>query len=252
MSPILISIAAAVFVMSASLTGVIFTNQAIGAWMRQRLTYLATFSAGVLTVLAYHLVEEAFHESTSTVLAVASVVAGLVMLEVIHHVLPDTHHHHEAPVDHAHTTVDGRRVLISDAVHNVTDGFLIVPAFLVDWKIGIAATFGVFLHELVQEISEFFVLQEAGYSNRKALALNLTVSSTLLIGIALAFTLASFEAFVAILSGLAAGGFLAVVVRDLLPHALSSAKAHDKWLQHTAAALVGIFIMTSVIVFVPN
>src|SRR3989344_4076553 len=208
MSPILISIAAAVFVMSASLTGVIFTNQALGVWMRQRLMYLATFSAGVLIVLAYHLIEETFHESASFVLAAASVVAGLVMLEVIHRVLPDTHHHHEAPVDHVHTTVDGRRVLISDAVHNVTDGFLIVPAFL--------------------------------------------VSSTLLSGIALAFTLASFEAFIVVLSGFAAGGFLAVVVRDLLPHALSSAKAHDKWLQHTAAALVGIFIMTSVIVFVPN
>src|SRR3989344_7890377 len=128
MSPILISIAAAVFVMSASLTGVIFTNQAIGAWMRQRLTYLATFSAGVLTVLAYHLVEEAFHESTSTVFAVASVVAGLAILEVIHHVLPETHHHHQAPVGHAHTTVDGRRVFISEAVHTETEGFLLVPA----------------------------------------------------------------------------------------------------------------------------
>ena len=252
MSPILISIAAAVFVMSASLTGVIFTNQALGVWMRQRLMYLATFSAGVLIVLAYHLIEETFHESASFVLAAASVVAGLVMLEVIHRVLPDTHHHHEAPVDHVHTTVDGRRVLISDAVHNVTDGFLIVPAFLVDWKIGIAATLGVFLHEIVQEISEFFVLKEAGYSNRKALTLNFAVSSTLLIGIALAFTLASFEAFIVVLSGFAAGGFLAVVVRDLLPHALSSAKAHDKWLQHIAAALVGIFIMTSVIIFDTN
>ena len=162
MSLVLSSIAAAVCVMFASLVGVIFTHQALGAWMQRRITYLATFSAGVLTVLAYHLVREAFHESGSVALAAASVAGGVVLLEIIHRLLPDMHHHHEAPADHSHTRVDGRRVLVSDAIHSVTDGFLIVPAFLVDWRIGAAATFGIFLHELVQEISEFFVLKEAG------------------------------------------------------------------------------------------
>src|SRR3989338_11185892 len=100
MSPILISIAAAVFVMSASLTGVIFTHQALGAWMRQRLTYLATFSAGVLSVLAYHLIEESFRESPTEVLAAGSILAGIIVMELIHHLLPDQHHHHEIPADH--------------------------------------------------------------------------------------------------------------------------------------------------------
>ena len=238
--------------MLASLVGVVFTHQAFGAWMRVRLTYLATFSAGVLTVLAYHLIGEAFRESASVMLAIVSIIAGAVILEMIHRVLPDTHHHHEAPVGHTHTAIDGRRILISDAVHNVTDGFLIVPAFLVDWKIGVAATFGIFLHELVQGISQFFVLKEAGYSDRKAFTLNFAVSSTILIGVVLALSLASFEAFIAILSGFAAGGFLSVVIRDLLPHALSSAKAHGKWLPHIAAAIIGVFVMLGVITLVPH
>src|SRR3989344_2269002 len=251
MSLIFISTLAAVCVMLASLVGVVFTHQAPGAWMQRRLTYLATFSAGVLTILAYHLVEEAFYESESVALAAASVVGGVVLLEILHRLLPDMHHHHEAPADHIHTRVDGRRVLVSDAIHNVTDGFLIVPAFLVDLRIGAAATFGIFLHELVQEISEFFVLKEAGYSDRRALTLNFAVSSTILIGIALALSLASFEALLAVLSGFAAGGFLSVVIRDLLPHAMNSAKAHGKWVPHIAAAVIGASVMLGVTTLVP-
>ena len=252
MSLALISLAAAVCVMLASLAGVVFIHQALGSWMQRRLTYLATFSGGGLTILAYHLVEEAFHESESAALAAASIIAGVVVLEILHHILPDMHHHHEAPADHRHTRVDGRRVLASDAIHNVTDGFLIVPAFLVDWKIGVAATFGIFLHELVQEISEFFVLKEAGYSDRKALTLNFAVSSTILIGIALALSLASFEALLAVLSGFAAGGFLSVVIRDLLPHAMNSAKAHGKWVPHIAAAVIGASVMLGVTTLAPH
>ncbi|RJR14156.1 hypothetical protein C4585_00680 [Candidatus Parcubacteria bacterium] len=252
MSLIIILLLAALSVMFASLIGVVFINQTLGTWMRSRLTYLATFSAGVLGVLAYHLIEEAFHEVDTVGLAAASIVAGVVLLEVIHHLLPAQHHHHEITADHAHTAVDGRRVLVSDAVHNVTDGFLIVPAFLIDWKVGVAATLGIFLHELVQEISEFFVLKEAGYSDRKALTLNFAVSSTILIGIGLALTFASFEAVLVILTGFAAGGFLSVVIRDLIPHAFASAKAHGKWISHGVAGLVGIVVMVGVITLVPH
>src|SRR3990167_3471760 len=141
---------AALFIMLASLTGVIFATKTLGSWMHRHLTYFATFSAGVLIVLAYHLIEEAFHEGESVALVAAAVIAGMVILELIHHILPHQHHHHETHHDHAHTPIDGRRVLLSDAIHNVTDGVIIVPAFLVDWKIGVAATAGIFLHEVVR------------------------------------------------------------------------------------------------------
>lgn len=251
MSIIVVSFLAAFCVMLASLVGVIFTNQTLGDWMRSRLTYLATFSAGVLGILAYHLIEEAFHEADTVSLAAASIIAGVVTLEVIHHLLPE-HHHHEIAEDHTHTAVDGRRILVSDSIHNITDGFLIVPAFLIDWKIGVAATFGIFLHELVQEISEFFVLKEAGYSDRKALTFNFAVSSTILIGIGLALSLASFETVLIVLTGFAAGGFLSVVIRDLIPHALASAKAHGGWLPHISAAILGAMLMFGVTTLVPH
>lgn len=240
--------------MLASLIGVIFTSNTLGSWMRERLTYLATFSGGVLIILAYHLLEESFHESGSIIIVAGSIVTGVTLFEILHRLLPhdDRHHHHGEYADHTHTPVDGRRVLVSDGVHNVTDGFLIVPAFLVDWKLGLAATLGIFFHELVQEISEFFILKEAGYSNKKALLLNLTASSTILIGVILALTIASFGTLLAILSGLAAGGFLSVIIRDLLPHAIQSAKAHRAWFPHIVAVILGLVLMTAIVEFVPH
>src|SRR3989338_11515965 len=137
MSPVLLSIAAGFSVMLISLSGIVFASQKLGAWMGSRLTYLATFSAGVLTILSYHLVEETLRESSSPALAAGSILSGVIVMEIIHHLLPDIHHHHEIPSDHAHTAIDGRKVLVSDAVHNITDGFIIVPAFFVDWTIEI-------------------------------------------------------------------------------------------------------------------
>jgi zinc and cadmium transporter len=252
MSPVFASLLAAGSVMLVSLTGVIFASKTLGVWMHSRLTYLATFSAGVLSILAYHLIEESLQEAPTGALATGSILAGVIVMELIHHALPHVHHHHEIDVDHPHTPVDGRKVLVSDAVHNVTDGFIIVPAFFVDFTIGIAATAGILLHELVQEVSEFFVLKEAGYPTQRALALNFAASSTILIGVVLALVLASFEATLSLLAGFAAGGFLSVVVRDLLPHAFESIQMHKRWLPHVVAALVGATLMFGVISLVPH
>lgn len=252
MSPAVLSLIAALSIMLVSLVGVVFASRTLGDWMGSRLTYLTTFSAGVLSILAYHLIEETLHESATEALAMSSILAGVIVMEIIHHALPEAHHHHEVPADHTHTRVDGRKVLVSDAVHNVTDGFIIVPAFFIDWTIGFAATLGILLHELVQELSEFFVLREAGYSVQKALTFNFAASSTIFIGVVLALVLSSFETTIALLAGFAAGGFLSVVVRDLLPHTVQSIKASKRWFPHVTAACVGVSLMLGVLIFVPH
>jgi len=229
---------AALAVMAVSLAGVIFTSARFGAWMRRYLTYLATASAGVFLLIAYHLAEEAVHEG-GWIVGVGSVLLGAALMEGIHWLLPTKHHHHGHSPDHAHSPIDGRGVLISDALHNVGDGILLVGAFASNIYVGIAATVGVLLHEAVQEISEYFVLREAGYSNREALSRNFTVSATILIGIFAATYLSSFELILALLSGIAAGGFLSVVFHDLLPHAFHSVRTNGGAYVHVAALLFG-------------
>jgi zinc and cadmium transporter len=247
----LFSLIAGCAVMAVSLSGIIFTSNKIGAWLKPRLTYLATFSAGVLAVLAYHLIEEALHEASSFAVVAASIVVGVVALEIIHGLVPDSHHHH-GTTDHTHSAVDGRRVLISDGVHNITDGFLIVSSFLADWRIGIGATVGIMLHETVQEISEFFVLKHAGYTNREALTYNFMSSATILIGIGISLVFASSESLLSILAALAAGGFLSVVIRDLIPSAIESAQSDGRWVHHIVAIFIGAALMLSITILMPH
>lgn len=54
---ILYSVLASLFIMSGSLAGVLFTSNTLGSWLKARIGYLATFSAGVLSVLSFHLLE---------------------------------------------------------------------------------------------------------------------------------------------------------------------------------------------------
>ncbi len=237
---------AAVTVMLVSLSGVIFSSSVLSTWTHRHLKYLATFSAGVFLMVVYHLLEEMLHESDALALVVGAVLFGAALMEALHHLLPAEHHHHEAHHDHTHTSVDGRRVLVSDALHNIGDGILLVAAFATNWAIGIAATVGIVVHELVQEISEFFVLKEAGYTTKRALGLILLSSSTILIGVGVASFLSSSEAIALLFAGLAAGGFLAVLLRDLLPHTLHSIKEHGGGFIHLSAFVMGIILMFGV------
>ena len=67
---------------------------------------------------------------------------------------------------------------MGDAIHNVHDGIILVPAFLVSPVVGFGTALAILFHETVQEIAEFFILLGAGYSIKKALLLNLIVSTT--------------------------------------------------------------------------
>ena len=242
---------AALAVMAMSFAGVIFTAGRLGAWMHRYLTYLATFSAGVFTLIAYHLANEAVHEG-GWIVGVGSVLFGAALMEGIHILIPTKHHHHGHTGDHAHSHVDGRGVLISDAMHNIGDGILLVGAFASNLYIGIAATIGVLLHETVQEISEYFVLREAGHTNKGALIRNVLVSSTILIGFGIATFLSSMDFLVAIISGVAAGGFISVILHDLMPHALASVRLHGGAFIHALAAIVGAVTMLGLQAILPH
>ncbi len=237
---------AALAVMLVSLSGVVFASQAISQWMRSNLAYLATFSGGVFLIVVYHLLEETLYESGSVALAAGAVLFGAALMEALHHLLPAEHHHHNIGHTHAHTQVDGRRVLLSDALHNVGDGVLLVAAFATSWAIGLTATIGILIHELVQEISEFFVLKEAGYSTSEALSRNFLSSSTILFGVGLAAFLSSAEEIAVLFGGLAAGGFMAVLLRDLLPHAIESMREQGGAGKHATSLVLGVTLMLGV------
>lgn len=242
----------ALLIMLASLVGVLFTWKVLGAWLTPRLHYLVAVAAGVFSVIIYGLGTEALHEGF-TLETLGAFLVGALLLGTITFLLPKgTHHHHSPHPEHHHTPIDARRMMIGDAVHNIHDGLALVPAFLVSPVVGFGTVAGVLLHELVQEVSEFFILREAGWPPRRALFWNFIVSGTILIGIALALTLVETEEIGHLLVAFSAGGFTSVLLRDLVPSIISHAMHEKRVLAYLFSFLIGFSTMLGVSLLVPH
>ncbi len=234
---------AALVVMMASLVGIIFIQKTAHDFLEHELSFLVSFSAGVFLVTAGALGLEVFELVSSMWHGVALILLGYVLAWALNAFMPETHHHHDAEC--AATKKSARKLIVGDAIHNVADGVILVVAFSASPALGIAATVSVVIHEVLQEISEFFVLRKAGYSIRKALTVNFTVSSTILIGVGLGyFALASHNLEILLLA-VSAGFFLNVVMHDLLPKPHQH-ETTSSFLKHVGLVLAGAVLMGSV------
>lgn len=105
-----------------------------------------------------------------------------------------------------------------DALHNLGDGALIALAFATSPVLGIATVVAILAHELPQELGDYAILVDAGYSPREAARANLGSAASVFVG-ALAGLVAGPAAEPALqwLSPVAAGGFLYLALFALLP-----------------------------------
>lgn len=249
---ILYTVLAALSVMLASLAGIFTVWKIANNFVKKHLAYLVTFSIGVFLVTSWSLSNEAYEFLNSPLKLSLYIILGFVLVEAFSKILPNIHHHHETEYDHTHHKVDARRIIFSDSLHNIGDGILLVPVFLIDVRIGIATTIGIFFHEVVQEISEFFILREAGYSTKKALLLNFLVSSTILVGVFMGFTIISVDTLVGPIMAISAGSFIYVIARDLIPNTLNTLKRKGNARKHVLALILGILIMFGIGALAPH
>lgn len=240
----------AVLIMLASLVGVISVWKHIGHFIERNLRFLVSFSAGVFLVVAYQLGVETVEHSNTFYEGITWVLVGVIVIFLIFKFLPTFHHHHDDKEEaeaHSHTPIDVRRILVGDGIHNIADGILLAASFAVSSALGMITALGIFVHELVQEVSEFFVLKQAGFSTKRALWLNFIVSSTILVGaFGGLFLLQTFESFEIPLLGFAAGSFLIVVLHDLVPHSVRTSQTKTQYFKHILWFLIGILFMVGV------
>ncbi|MDH5447058.1 MAG: ZIP family metal transporter [Gammaproteobacteria bacterium] len=124
------------------------------------------------------------------------------------------HEHHEA---HNHK-VAGSMILIGDGLHNLVDGVLIAAAFMTDIHLGIVTSLAVATHEIPQEVGDFAVLLNNGFSRGKALLYNVLVSLTTLVGALLAYySLSGMNQILPYVLAVAAASFIYVALSDLIP-----------------------------------
>ncbi len=240
-------------IMLVSFSGKLVVWRNVGPLVERNLHFLVSFSAGVLLAVTYGLTTEIVEHAGSLAAGVPWIVLGALVVLIAFRYLPQFHHHHDSQHSHAHSKIDARRILLSDGIHNIGDGVVIVAAFAVSPFLGLVSTASIVVHEMLQEISEFFVLRQAGLSTRTALFYNFLASSTILIGaIGGFFLLERFEMLEIPLLGLAAGSYLIVVFHDLLPHSIESIAERSHYLKHAVLFLLGLGLMFALVTFVPH
>jgi zinc and cadmium transporter len=240
-------------IMIASLAGVFSVWKKAGDLIEKNLHFLVSFSAGVFLVISYELIVESLHLSESNSSPIFWFLVGMVGIWFIFKLVPEFHdHEHGHSHDHPHDNEDNKknnkinpkRMILSDSIHNIGDGILIASAFSISSIFGAITVLGIFIHELVQEVSEFFVLKNAGYSIKKSLVTNFTVSSTILIGSVGGFLLLdSFSALEMPLLAISGGAFLIVVLQDLIPHSVRDSISTKHYIKHILLFVIGLSVM---------
>lgn len=158
--------------------------------------------------------------------AVGAVLLGGLLLFFVLEKLVLWRHSHDDPFaeGHGHGAADARThalgpmILWGDAFHNVVDGVVIAAAYLTQPGLGVATAVAVFTHELPQEVGDIGILLHSGMGRARALALNVLVSaSAVLGGLAAVLALGAALEVLPYALAFAAASLLYVAVADLIP-----------------------------------
>ena len=136
-------------------------------------------------------------------------------------------------------------ILVGDGLHNFTDGILIAAAFLADPKLGLITALAIIAHEIPQEIGDFIVLLNAGFSKARAYVYNLICSMMAVIGGLVGYyTLGSGMEAIPYVLVLASSGFIYIALCDLMPQMQRRSTLRESVPQFVLIALgVGLVLM---------
>lgn len=188
---------------------------------------MVSLSVGImLSTSLLHALPEAFESQADARSLFATLLAGLLgffLLEKLailrhsHHYEGDGHSH-----EHGHDAHEagkaGWMILVGDGLHNFTDGILIAAAFLANPNLGIITGVAIIAHEIPQEIGDFIVLLNAGFTRARAYAYNLICSLMAVIGGLLGYAMLGRAAgWIPYVLVFASSGFIYIAVSDLMP-----------------------------------
>ena len=219
---------------------------------------MVSLSIGIMLATALlHSLPEAFESGIDPHQLFITLLAGLfgfflleklALLRHSHHHEGDIHHHqHHHGHDAQEAGRSGWMILVGDSIHNFTDGILIAAAFMADVKVGIMTSLAIAAHEIPQEVGDFIVLQNAGFTRTRAYLYNLISSLMAVLGGLLGyFALGSAKNLIPYALALASSGFIYIAVCDLMPQMHRRNGLRESAIQASLIALgVGIvFLLT--------
>jgi zinc and cadmium transporter len=204
--------------------------------------HLVSLSAGVLLGTALlDILPEAFESQARPQALFMTLLVGLLFFFLLekaelyrhsHHHEGDEHHHRHG-FDQQQAGRGGWSVILGDSIHNFCDGIIIAAAFLADTRLGVVTSLAIVAHEIPQEVGDYIVLLNAGFSRSRALFYNaMSGLASVLGGLIGYFVVGPWESLFPYLLVVAASSFVYVAVADLIPQL-----QHRLGLKETAAQL---------------
>jgi zinc and cadmium transporter len=226
--------------LATTIAGVVSISAAAAfsfAFLSRMVERMVSLSVGILlSTSLLHALPEAFESKADTHALFATLLAGLLgffLLEKLA-ILRHSHHHegdghgHEHGHDKHEAGRAGWMILVGDGLHNFTDGILIAAAFLADPNLGIITALAIVAHEIPQEIGDFIVLLNAGFSRARAYAYNLICSLMSIVGGLLGYAmLDEASGWIPYVLVFASSGFIYIAVSDLMPQMQRRATVRD-------------------------
>lgn len=217
---------------------------------------MVSLSVGILlSTSLLHALPEAFESEADTHTLFAALLGGLLaffllekfaILRHSHHYEGDGHGH-----EHGHDAHEagkaGWMILVGDGLHNFTDGILIAAAFLADPTVGLVTAMAIIAHEIPQEIGDFIVLLNAGFTRTRAYAYNLICSGMAILGGVVGYVmLERGMQWIPYVLVFASSGFIYIAVSDLMPQMQRRATVRETIPQIMLIALgvVAVLLLT--------
>ncbi|MDP7337768.1 MAG: ZIP family metal transporter [Vicinamibacterales bacterium] len=199
-------------------SGVLIASPLLLLGQRTRLQLvpgLISYAVGTLLGVALlALVPEAL-ESLEAPVALGALLAGILGFFMLEKLVIWRHCHTEDC--EAHDT-SAALILIGSGLHNFTDGAIVGAAVLTSLPLGITTALAVAAHQIPQEVGDFAILLDAGYSRTRAFVLNALSASTCVLGAIAVYGAASWTpTALPYVLAVAAGSFLYVAMSDLIP-----------------------------------
>jgi len=177
-----------------------------------------------------------------------TVLAGIFLFFLLEKALIWRHAHHVDQHGHAmhHEKAAGPLVLVGDTFHNFLDGVLLTAVFVSDVELGIVAGLAMITHEIPQELGDFAIMLNSGFSRARTFLWNGVSSLAMVFGALLAWwQLPLLERYLAHVIAFTAASFIYIAVADLIPSLHRGVKLRETVAQVTlivaGIALIALF-----------
>jgi zinc and cadmium transporter len=250
-----------IYILAATLLAALLSIS-LAAWMSfvmlsRLVERMVAFSVGILLGAALlHMMPEALqsHVDAHTLFALFLLSVIVFFLLERFDVLRHSHHHEGDEHHHGHgfdvkqAGRGGLPILIGDGIHNFADGILIAAAFLADPSLGVIAAASIIAHEIPQEVGDFMVLLNAGFSKRRAYFYNLLSSlAGVAGGVTGYFVLEHSQDLIPYALVIASASFIYIALSDLMPQMHREGRRKEAFFQ---IAFMGVGLATIYSLFV--